>query len=206
VAVQRTTLYTVGHGTRAIRDFIAALQAHAIRCLADVRMYPGSRRNPQFGREALARDLQAAGIAYAHEPALGGRRRGLGDASPNGAWRNEAFRAYADFMLQPQFWQALDDLLRRAAEQPTGIMCAETLWWRCHRRLIADAAVARGATVLHILAPGNLREHELSPPARIAGPRVTYVTGRGKPAVELRSEAARQGAAEGEQAGATPED
>lgn len=142
--------------------------------LIDVRAYPGSRANPQFGKAALAAALQSAGIVYEHWPALGGRRRGLGEASPNAAWQHPAFRAYADYMMTDEFWSTLDELLSRAGAQTTVVMCSETLWWRCHRRLIADASTARGAQVFHIMRPGILAPHVLSPPARIVGDRVVY--------------------------------
>jgi len=170
------TLYTIGHGTRPIEEFLAILQQAGIALVADVRAYPGSRTNPQFGAEALRASLRAAGIAYEHIPALGGRRRGLGPASPNAAWKHPAFRAYADYMLEASFWQALDELRGRAAETPTAVMCSETLWWRCHRRLIADAALARGARVVHLLGIGKEAEHQLTPFARISGGKVLYGT------------------------------
>lgn len=134
--------------------------------LVDVRRYPASRRHPQFGRETLAASLAGAGIGYVHEPDLGGRRAARPD-SQHTAWRVEAFRGYADHMETPEFAAALARLMRRAAETPTVILCAEAVPWRCHRRLISDALVARGAEVLHILSPGHAEPHELDPNARV---------------------------------------
>ena len=168
------TLYTIGHGTRSIDEFLETLRQAHIKLVVDVRAFPGSRTNPQFGKEPLRLALRAAHIEYEHWPALGGRRRGLGPASPNVAWKHPAFRAYADYMLDDAFWQALDELLQRAAQVPTAVMCSETLWWRCHRRMIADAAVARGARVIHLMKLGQEREHVLSPIAHIEHGRVAY--------------------------------
>lgn len=169
------TLYTIGHGTRSTEELVEALRYFGVRRLVDVRTYPGSRTNPQFGREQLEKGLPAYGITYEHCAQLGGRRRGLGPDSPNRRWKNTAFRGYADHMLQDGFWAALDDLLREAAAVPTAVMCAETLWWRCHRRLIADAATARGAAVVHIMTSGVAQPHKMLPPASLVGDRVTYV-------------------------------
>jgi uncharacterized protein (DUF488 family) len=172
------SLYTIGHGTRPISEFVSLLQQADIALLIDVRAFPGSRTNPQFAQAPLRESLANAGIAYEHWPALGGRRKGLGAASPNAAWKNAAFRAYADYMMEESFWLAIDELLKRASEQPTAVLCSETLWWRCHRRLIADAAVARGARVLHLITAGKPSEHVLSPVARIVDRRVIY-SGKG---------------------------
>lgn len=140
----------------------------------DVRRYPGSRRHPQFSRDALAASLAGAGIGYVHEPDLGGRRAARPD-SPHSAWRVEAFRGFADHMETPDFGAALERLMRRAAETPTAILCAEAVPWRCHRRLISDALVARGVDVLHILGPGRAEPHELDAKARILpGGRLLY--------------------------------
>lgn len=167
-------LYTIGHGTRSIDEFVALLREHGIAAVADVRSYPSSRANPQFNQDALAASLQDAGIAYEHRRALGGRRRGLGAASPNTAWTHPAFRGYADYIMEDGFATALDDLLAAAAQRPTAILCSETLWWRCHRRMIADAAVARGFDVAHIMKPGAVAHHEVTPFATIVDRRVRY--------------------------------
>ena len=150
------------------------MSEHGIRVLVDVRRYPASRRHPQFGREALAASLAGAGIEYVHEPDLGGRRAARPD-SQHTAWRVEAFRGYADHMETPEFAAALDRLMGRAAETPTTILCAEAVPWRCHRRLISDALVARGVEVLHILGPGHAGAHELDPNAHVLpGGRLLY--------------------------------
>jgi uncharacterized protein (DUF488 family) len=179
MTIAAVTLYTIGHGTRSTEVFLTMLREHQIALLVDVRAFPSSRANPQFNKDALEAELAGASIACEHWPELGGRRRGLGDASPNTAWQHPAFRAYADHMMSDEFWTFLDGLLAKAAERPTAIMCSETLWWRCHRRLIADAAVARGAQVVHLMKAGDAKPHALSPPAHIVGDRVTYVEGVG---------------------------
>jgi uncharacterized protein (DUF488 family) len=150
------------------------LAEHGVRVLVDVRRYPASRRHPQFSRDALAASLAAAGVEYVHEPDLGGRRASR-PGSPHTAWRVEAFRGYADHMETPEFAVALERLIRRAAEAPTVILCAEAVPWRCHRRLISDALLAQNVNVLHILSPGRADPHELDPNARILpGGRLLY--------------------------------
>ena len=170
-------LYTIGHGTRTLEEFLELLRSHGVERLVDVRSYPGSRANPQFNKERLAIDLPAAGIAYAHARDLGGRRLGLADASPNRAWEHAAFRGYADYMMEPPFWNALDILLKSAQTVPTAIMCSETVWWRCHRRMIADAATARGAEARHIMKSRQAVPHQLTAFARVIGDRVSYEAG-----------------------------
>jgi uncharacterized protein (DUF488 family) len=166
------TIHTIGHSTRAIPDFIALLRREGVRHVADVRTFPGSRRHPQFGREALAAALAEAGIAYSHHPALGGRRRPRPD-SPNGAWRNEGFRGYADHMASEEFHEALDALVALASHEPVAIMCAEAVPWRCHRNLIADALVVRGVEVRHIL-DARSDPHRLTRFAVVRHGRVEY--------------------------------
>jgi uncharacterized protein (DUF488 family) len=165
-------LYTIGHSTRTAEEFIDLLRRHAIEWLVDVRAFPGSRRHPHFGREALRARLSDAGVEYLHAPALGGRRRPRPGAPPT-AWRNAGFAAYADYMTTPEFRRAVDDLLERAAERPTAIMCSEAVPWRCHRSMISDAIVARGWEVAHILDAG-ISTHELSRLAVVAGDEVSY--------------------------------
>jgi uncharacterized protein (DUF488 family) len=157
-------LYTIGHSTRTADEFVALLRENDVRLLVDVRRFPGSRRHPQFGRDALAATLAEAGIAYRHEDALGGRRASDPSAgpSPNTAWRHAAFRAYADYMPTPPFQAALGRLMRDGAERRTTIMCAEAVPWRCHRRLITDALLARGVPVVDVIAPGQARPAVLS--------------------------------------------
>jgi uncharacterized protein (DUF488 family) len=167
------TVWTVGHSDRSAADLISLLRAHGIELVADVRRYPGSRRNPQFGSEALRSALSEAGMAYVALPALGGRRRAR-PGSPNQGLKSAQFRGFADYMATPEFAAALEALLATAAARRTAIMCAEALPWRCHRSLIADALAARGVEVLHILGAGPPRPHALSPAARVSGGAVTY--------------------------------
>jgi uncharacterized protein (DUF488 family) len=164
------TLFTVGHSTRGIGELLGLLAEHGIETLVDVRRYPASRRHPQFSREALAASLAGAGVAYVHELDLGGRRQPQPD-SPNTAWRVAAFRGYADYMGSEPFAAALGRLLASAARSRTVMMCAEAVPWRCHRRLIADAATAAGAEVIHLLGPGRAERHQLDANARaVAAP------------------------------------
>lgn len=165
-------LFTVGHSTHEIDDFIALLRGRSIAAIADVRRFPGSRRNPQFGQERLAESLADEGIAYEWFEDLGGRRNVV-PGSPNGAWEVAAFQGYADHMATPEFHEALSDLLAGAATTPTTVMCSEAVPWRCHRSLIADAALARGARVLHIMDAG-VRPHVLTRFARVADGEVRY--------------------------------
>jgi len=159
-------VHTAGHSTRSSEELLALLAGHGVTTLVDVRRYPASRRHPQFSRDALAAALAGAGMEYVHEPDLGGRRAPRPD-SPHTAWRVEAFRGYADHMETPQFQAALDRLVRRSREETVAILCAEAVPWRCHRRLISDALVARGIPVLHILGPHRADPHALDPNARI---------------------------------------
>ena len=167
-------IFTAGHSTRTSEELRALLAEHGIEVLVDVRRYPGSRRHPQFSKEALAASLAEAGIGYIHEPGLGGRRAARPD-SPHTAWRVEAFRGYADHMETAEFEAALDRLIRLGAERRVAILCAEAVPWRCHRRLISDALVARGIEVRHILGPGHAEPHQLDANARILpGGRLLY--------------------------------
>ena len=159
-------VFTVGHSTRPIQDLLALRAEHAAQTLAALRRFPGSRRHPQYSRDALAASLAEAGIGYVHEPGLGGRRAARPD-SPHTAWRVEAFRGYADYMETPEFQAALERLIQRAAGETVAILCAEAVPWRCHRRLISDALVARGVQVMHIMGPGRADPHELDPNARV---------------------------------------
>jgi uncharacterized protein (DUF488 family) len=156
-------IYTIGHSTREIGEFIALLKENGVEVLVDVRRFPGSRRHPHFGSGALAASLRAAGLGYVHAEALGGRRASdIDAASPNTAWRNEAFRAYADYMATPPFRAALDELIATGRERTAVIMCAEAVPWRCHRRLITDALLARGIPVMDIIGPGGASPARLS--------------------------------------------
>ena len=159
------TLFTIGHGTRALDDFIRVLREQQIDELVDVRRYPGSRRNPQFARATLEETVPAHGIEYSWRgDRLGGRRQGA-SASRHSGLRNIAFRAYADHMDTPEFRDALSDLLDDARKRRVAVMCAETVWWRCHRRLIADAATMRGFNVVH-LGMGTPQTHVVTPALR----------------------------------------
>ncbi len=167
------TLWTIGHSTRPLDAFMALLAENGIAAIADVRRFPGSRRNPQYGAEALPGSLKRAGVGYRWFPDLGGRRRPRPD-SPNSVWRNEAFRGYADYMATAAFHESLDALVAFATFQPTSLMCAEAPWWRCHRAMISDALKARGIRVLHILSGGRVVEHSGTAPARMVDGYVTY--------------------------------
>jgi len=166
-------VFTIGHSTRPIEEFIALLQAHGVTQLADVRTIPKSRRHPHFAQEGLSVSLPAAGISYRHFPGLGGLRKPAPD-SANGGWRHAGFRGYADYMQTPAFAAALADLLEWSEKAPTAVMCAEAVWWQCHRQLIADALVARGVDVRHITSPKAAAAHALTSFARVEGERVSY--------------------------------
>lgn len=155
------TIYTIGHSTRSAEEFLELLQPAGVTLVADVRAFPSSRRHPQFNGPALAEYLRGAGIGYRHLPGLGGRRSPV-PGSPNGGWHETAFQGYADHMATPEFQRALADLETAARETPTAIMCAEAVWWRCHRRLIADALVVRGWTVEHLGIGDGPAGHELT--------------------------------------------
>ena len=166
----RPCVWTIGHSNRPIAVFLDLLQARAIALLVDIRSWPGSRRHPQFAREALARSLAEAGIAYHHCPALGGRRPrpSHGRPSPNGFWRIEGFRNYADYALTPPFAEALRRLLAEAERRRTAIMCAEALPANCHRRIVTDHLLARGAEVRHILDRNRIETARMTDAARIS--------------------------------------
>ncbi len=165
-------LWTIGHSTRALHDFVMLLERTGVTHIADVRRFAASRRHPHFEREALAAALAAHGVGYSHHPLLGGRRTPLPN-SPHRAWRNVGFRGYADYMDTPQFQIALTELVSHATLVPTAIMCAEAVPWRCHRSLIADALVARGVEVEHILDRGT-SAHALPRFAVVRSGRVSY--------------------------------
>jgi uncharacterized protein (DUF488 family) len=152
------TVWTVGHSTRSGEEFVQILLAHGVQVLVDVRSFPGSRRYPQFNRAVLAESLEQVGIEYRHEPRLGGRRKPRAD-SHNTVWKNASFRAYADHMESEEFKKGVKDLLELAANSRTAVMCAESLWWRCHRRLISDYLKAEGHTVIHIFDKTKAEEH-----------------------------------------------
>lgn len=172
------TLYTVGHGTISSAAFIEVLRGAGVEGIVDVRRFPGSRRHPQFSRGELERSLPEAGIAYRWDERLGGRRRSTAD-SPNIALRNQAFRAYADYMESAEFVSGFAQLLRDAQERRTAIMCSESLWWKCHRRLISDAALLlHDVPAVHLLHNGKVTAHEPTDGARIQGRRLVYNGGQ----------------------------
>lgn len=166
-------ILTIGHSTRSAADFLPLLQAHGVTGLADVRTVPRSRRHPHFSAESLSVFLPEHGIEYIHLPGLGGLRKPR-PHSENGGWRHEGFRGYADHMQTPEFTGALETLIAFARERQAVVMCAEAKWWQCHRQLIADALVARGIEVRHIMSAREAPRHELTPFARAAGTAVRY--------------------------------
>ncbi len=170
-------LLTVGHGALAAEQFTGLLLDHGIELVVDVRSYPGSRRNPHFGRERMEQWVPEAGVDYRWERRLGGRRRVSPD-SVNVALRNESFRGYADHMDSGEFRSALVEVLGLAAARRTAVMCSESVWWRCHRRLLADAAVlVRGAAVDHVMHDGRMVRHPVTDGARRNGDHVVYDVG-----------------------------
>jgi uncharacterized protein (DUF488 family) len=169
-------LWTVGHSTRPFPDFLAILAAHEIEVVADVRRYPGSRSQPQYNSSDLERSLPRAGVDYLPLPELGGRRRPA-THSVNTGWRHPAFRGYADYIAGEEFAGGLEALLMVAWGLRTAVMCAEAVWWRCHRRIIADVVVSLGARVIHIMDITTASEHRLTPPARLSGGALPYRAG-----------------------------
>lgn len=170
---QARTIWTVGHSTRTLDSFLGLLMHHGIDAIADVRRFPGSRRYPWFGSEAMAARLDEAGVAYRWLPQLGGRRRPSAN-SLNGGWRNVAFQGYADHMRTAEFAAGLDRAIELAQSHRAALMCAESLWWRCHRRLISDLLKHRGWTVLHVLDENAPAEHPGNAAAHPSGPDLVY--------------------------------
>jgi uncharacterized protein (DUF488 family) len=166
-------IWTIGHSTRAIDEFVSLLRAHSIRLVADVRQFPGSRRYPQFNKETLAGSLAGKGMEYDHFLELGGRRKARKD-SHNAAWRNEAFRGYADYMETVEFRGGMERLMGLALKNRTAIMCAEAVWWRCHRSMISDYLKARGWEVLHIINEKKVEPHPFTSPARVVDGKLAY--------------------------------
>jgi uncharacterized protein (DUF488 family) len=169
-------IWTIGHSTRKIDIFLSLLEENRIKLVADVRMFPGSKRYPQFGREALTKSLSEHGIRYEHFPELGGRRKAKPD-SKNTAWRNESFRGYADYMETEDFRIGIARLVDLAEESgPTAITCAEAVWWRCHRSLISDYLKARGVEVIHILDEKKTESHPFTSAATIVNGELSYMS------------------------------
>lgn len=173
-----STIWTIGHSTHPLDVFLGLLARYRLEAVADVRRFPGSRRYPQYAEAALSATLAEHGIAYRWLPALGGRRRPLPD-SPNVAWRNASFRGYADHIGSAEFSGGLKELLELSGRLRTTLMCAEAVWWRCHRALIADVLRARGVEVVHILDAQHSTAHPYTSPARIVQGRLSYVPAEG---------------------------
>jgi uncharacterized protein (DUF488 family) len=168
-------MFTIGHSNHPIDKFLELLKQHAIEELVDIRRFPGSRKHPHFNREPLQEALGRSGIAYRWIESLGGRRRATpGAASENLAWRNASFRNYADYMGTEPFREGVETLVQAAASRRTAMMCAEGLWWQCHRRLVSDYLTARGVLIEHILPNGQLKPHILTSGAVVVDGRVTY--------------------------------
>jgi uncharacterized protein (DUF488 family) len=167
------TIFTIGHSTRPIEEFIELLKAHGIGVVADVRTIPKSRHNPQYNSDVLAATLHGNGIGYKHMPGLGGLRHTKKN-SINTAWENASFRGFADYMQSEDFDRSLNVLIETAAKEPTAIMCAEAVPWRCHRSLIADALLARRITVMDIMSKTSAKEHTMTPWAEVNGTAITY--------------------------------
>ena len=167
------TIWTIGHSTRLIEEFVELLTKNKIELLADIRRHSGSRKFPQFNPEPLAASLAAAGIEYRQIEKLGGRRKVRSD-SHNIAWRNLSFRGYADYMETAEFREGIGTLLTLAAAKRTAIMCAEAVWWRCHRSLVSDFLKAKGVRMLHILSATSVKEHPFTSAAKVIGDTVRY--------------------------------
>ena len=168
------TLYTIGHSTRTLDEFVEVLQAHSIQTLVDIRSFPMSRRLPHFNRESLEKSLPAAGIQYVWMKELGGRRKKIRDDSPHVAIRSDSFRNYADYTLTEDFQQAIAELLKLASHSRTAYMCAEKLYFNCHRMMVSDWLVAHGHEVLHIDGTGPVKPHQLMPEARMIDGHLIY--------------------------------
>lgn len=166
-------IFTIGHSTRPIDEFIELLRANGVKQLIDIRTIPKSRHNPQFNSDALAKSLRAARIRYLHLKELGGLRRAKSD-SINLGWRNASFRGFADYMQTPEFVEALERAIQLGEARLTALMCAEAVPWRCHRSLVADALFARGIRALEIIGPAKPKEHKLTPFAHVRGTKITY--------------------------------
>lgn len=166
-------IFTIGHSTRSIDEFIDLLTAHEIRQLVDIRTIPKSRHNPQYGQDSLPQSLEEASISYVYMKELGGLRSSTKD-SINDAWRNKSFRNYADYMQTHDFAEGVERLIALAEEQVTAIMCAEAVPWRCHRSLVSDALLARGVESCEIISASSERPHKMTPFAAVDGIRITY--------------------------------
>ena len=173
------TIWTIGHSTRSLEGLLALLAEYRIEAVADVRRFPGSRRYPHFASEALATSLPAHGVAYQWMPRLGGRRK-VQPASPNTAWRNASFQGYADYTASAEFAAGLAELLQLAVEKHTAMMCAEAVWWHCHRSIVSDVLKLRGIEVIHIIDASHSTLHPYTSPARIVDGRLSYAGAQGE--------------------------
>jgi uncharacterized protein (DUF488 family) len=173
------TIWTIGHSTRTLEDLLALLGEFRIAAIADVRRFPGSRRHPHFASEALASSLPEHGIAYQWIPRLGGRRKVQPD-SPNTAWRNASFQGYADYTASAEFAEGLAELLKQAAGKRTAMMCAEAVWWRCHRSIVSDVLKLRGIEVIHIINAKHTAVHPYTSPAHIVDGKLSYAPAQGE--------------------------
>ncbi len=173
------TIWTIGHSTRTLEEFLGLLGEYRIEAIADVRRLPGSRRYPHFASEALAKSLPVHGIAYEWMPELGGRRK-VQPGSPNTAWRNASFQGYADYTATAAFAEGLSELLKLAASKRTAMMCAEVLWWRFHRSIVSDVLKLRGIEVIHIIDAKHTTVHPYTSPARIVDGRLSFAGEQGE--------------------------
>ncbi|HAM49964.1 MAG TPA: DNA repair protein [Nitrospiraceae bacterium] len=171
--IQKTLVFTIGHSTRPVSEFIEIIKTYKIKEVVDIRTIPKSRHNPQFNEDTLRESLKTAKIRYLHVKGLGGLRHALKN-SPNMGWRNASFRGFADYMQAEEFEESLAKLIEAAENRATVIMCAEAVPWRCHRSLIGDALLIRGVQVRHIMSASSSREHTLTPWARVKGTKITY--------------------------------
>ena len=168
-------MWTVGHSNKPLEEFLGLVSTHKIQSIVDVRRFPVSRRYPHFSQQNLEQSLSNHGVSYLHFPELGGRRSPRVD-SHNTAWKNEGFRGYADYMETEPYQRALEQLVQLASSQRIALLCAEALWWQCHRSLIADSLKASGIRVLHILSPTKIEEHPYTGVARVVDGKLSYVT------------------------------
>ena len=170
---KKSTIFTIGHSTRSIDEFLELLFSFDIKIVADIRRLPGSRKFPQFDQDALKISLEENGIQYVYLEELGGRRKVAPD-SKNTTWRNKSFQAYADYMETESFENGVEELVKLALEKPITMMCSEAVWWRCHRSMVSDYFKAKGWEVLHIMSLGKATEHPYTSPARIVDGQVFY--------------------------------
>ncbi len=173
IKIDAQTIYTIGHSTRSLTEFLNMLRSFDIKILADIRSLPGSRKFPQFNKENLQLSMEEAGIQYMHLADLGGRRKVKKD-SKNNRWNNDSFKGYADYMKTDAFENAIENLEKTALKNTTAYMCSEAVWWRCHRSMVSDYLKAKGWTVLHIMEIGKVQEHPYTSPARIVDDNVLY--------------------------------